>query len=152
MRPGHWHDWAATMRAALDATRRLGDRSNQARTQRGLALGYVRLRRLDEAHRLLHEARDLYAQLSDLAGHAHTHLYQAWVFEAEGSYQQALHQAGQALRIYREVGHRRGEALALNAVGWFHALLGQFQQALNHCREALVMFNQLEEVDGQAAC
>ena len=51
---GHWHDWAATQRAALDAAQRLG-RPGRHRpiAHRGLARAYIRLGRFDDAARHL---------------------------------------------------------------------------------------------------
>ena len=57
--------------------------------------------------------------------------------ELEGDYASALGHARQALRLFQAVGHKAGEADALNAVGWCHGLLGDYAEARAFCRQAL---------------
>src|SRR5262249_2228171 len=59
---GHWHDLAATGRAAATAAGRVADPTAQARAHRTLATTYTRLRHFDDAHTQLSHALDLYRQ------------------------------------------------------------------------------------------
>jgi hypothetical protein len=46
---GHWHDWAATQRAAVTAARRLGDETGQADSHHNLGYACARLGKLCQA-------------------------------------------------------------------------------------------------------
>src|SRR5262249_13839188 len=72
-RQGHWHDLAATGRAAVAAAGRLADPTAQAHAHRHLANAYTMLGRFDAAHTQLSHALDLYRQAGDLVGQARTH-------------------------------------------------------------------------------
>jgi len=72
-RRGHWHDQAASGRAAVAAAHRQADPPAQARAHRLLAAADTRLGRLDDAHSQLSHGLDLAAQAGDQAGQAHAH-------------------------------------------------------------------------------
>jgi tetratricopeptide (TPR) repeat protein len=147
---GHWHDLAATGRAALAAARRLADPTAQARAHRHLTGAYTQLGRFDDAHTQLRQALNLYRQAGDLAGQAHTHMHLANVWERQGRHSEALDHAQQAFNLHQAAGHRRGQANALNMVGWLHARLDDHRQALTACEQALTMLQELEDRNGQA--
>jgi DNA-binding SARP family transcriptional activator/tetratricopeptide (TPR) repeat protein len=149
-RRGHWHDWATTQHAALDAARRLGDQSAQAHAHRGLALAYVHLGRFGEATTQLRHALNLFGALGNRTGQAHTHRSLARVSARQGHFQDALPHAEQALDLYRAAGHRLGQAYALNAIGWFHAHLHNHRQALSYCQQALLLHKEIDDRHGQA--
>jgi DNA-binding SARP family transcriptional activator/tetratricopeptide (TPR) repeat protein len=136
---GHWHDWAATMGAALHAARRLGDRATQAQAHRLLNLANLQLGRFDEARAHAEQALQLFAQLGDLPGQARIRLNLGRVLERQGNLQQALDQARQALEQFRLAEDWAGQADALNWVGWYHSQLGYHEQALEYCRQSLAL-------------
>jgi tetratricopeptide (TPR) repeat protein/transcriptional regulator with XRE-family HTH domain len=150
-RRGHWHDWAATQRAALAATQRMADSPAQARAHRLLARVYIRLGRFDDAHAHLQHALDLYRQAGDEVGQARTYHSLAHLCERRGRHAEALDHAQRALDLYRAAGHRHGQAGALNNIGWFHALLGDHQQALTSCQQGLTLLQELGDRQGQAS-
>jgi tetratricopeptide (TPR) repeat protein len=150
-RRGHWHDQAATGRAAMAAAGRLADPPVQARAHRLLAHAYTRLGRFDDAHPHLRHALDLITQAGDRVGQAHTHRSLAHVRAGQGRHTEALNHAQQALDLYRAAGDRRGQAYALNSVGWYHAQLGDHRQALTYCQQALTVHRELDNRFGQAA-
>jgi len=149
-RRGHWHDLTFTQRAALDATRRLADRSAQAHAHRGLALAYVWIQRYDDARAHLCDALRLFTALGDRIGQAHTHRSLARVSARQGHHGKALPHDEQALALYRATGHRAGQATTLNAVGWHHAHLGRPREALSFCEEALTVHRELGDLRGIA--
>jgi DNA-binding SARP family transcriptional activator/tetratricopeptide (TPR) repeat protein len=115
----------------------------RAYNHRILGHAYFRLDQFDDAFAHLRHALDLFAELGDDAGQAHSHLGLAWLFGRQADYRQALHHATQALQQARVSGHRGRQANALNAVGWYHAQLGDHRQALHYCEQALTMFVEL---------
>ncbi|MDI1465408.1 BTAD domain-containing putative transcriptional regulator [Catellatospora sp. KI3] len=144
-RCGRWEDLAAVQRAAVDAARRDGDAAAQAAAHRWLARACTRLRRVDDAHRELLRAGELYRATGDPAGLCRIHLDLALLRERQARYRDALAHAGQGLALFRAAGDAQGTARALNAVGWYHALLGDHAAALEHCEAALVHLEGLDD-------
>ncbi|GGQ80767.1 AfsR/SARP family transcriptional regulator [Couchioplanes azureus] len=147
---GHWHDWAATMEAALRAARRLGDLGGQAQAHRLLNLAYLQLGRLDEAGDHARQALRVFAELGDLPGQARIHLNFGRVLERQCRFQEALDQARKALELFRLAGDPPGEADALNWVGWYHSQLGYHEQALEYCHQSLVVHQGSGDWPGRA--
>jgi tetratricopeptide (TPR) repeat protein len=150
-RRGHWHDLAATGRAAVAAAGRLADPTAQARAHRHLAQAYIHVGRIDDAHTQLRHALDLHRRAGDPVGQAHTHHALTQVWELQDRYDAALDHARQALDLHQAAGHRRGQANALNAIGWCHTRLGDHQQALTHCQQALTLHQEHGDRVGMAA-
>jgi tetratricopeptide (TPR) repeat protein len=132
--------------AALTAAIRLGDRTLQARTERGLGRACTELGALPDALVHLRRALELDRQLGNLGGQANSHLALARVFEFQYDYHQALSQAQQGLDLLRAAGSAADEAMALNGVGWFHAQLGDHGQALSCCEEAFSLYQRTQHV------
>jgi DNA-binding SARP family transcriptional activator/tetratricopeptide (TPR) repeat protein/DNA-binding XRE family transcriptional regulator len=149
-RRGSWHDWVTAQQAALPAAVRLGDRSVQARTERGLGRAYTELGALPEAAAHLQRALDLDEQLGNLSGQANTHLALARVLEYQRSYHQATDHARQALGLFLARGDTAGQARALNGIGWFQVHLGSYQEAVRCCEEALHLYQLTEDRRGEA--
>ncbi|MFI5965638.1 AfsR/SARP family transcriptional regulator [Streptomyces asoensis] len=150
-RRGHWHDGLAAQRTALDAARRLADPALEARGLRGLARVEGRLGLHARAVPRLERALDLFAELGDDTGRAHTHRSLGWECDQHGDLAGALRHNQVALELFRALGDRAAQASVLNSVGWYHALLGEYRHALTHCFEALTMLQQLGDRYGQAA-
>jgi DNA-binding SARP family transcriptional activator/Tfp pilus assembly protein PilF len=147
---GHWHDWAATMGAALQAARRLGDLGGQAQAHRLLNLANLQLGRLEVAGTHARQALQLFGRLGDLPGQARIHLNFGRVLERQGHFQQAVEQARQALELFRLAGDPAGEADALNWVGWYHSQLGYHEQALEYCHQSLALHKDSGDWPGHA--
>ncbi|WP_422772334.1 BTAD domain-containing putative transcriptional regulator [Plantactinospora sp. WMMC1484] len=149
-RQGHWHEYVATHRVALDAARRRQDTVGQAHTHRNLARAYARLGRYDDAQDHLHRALDRYRACGDRVGEGHAHGNLSWLLEQRGRYAEALTHACLALGLYGLTGDRAMQANALNTVGWQHALLGDYDEALKHCEQALTLLQALHDRFGEA--
>jgi DNA-binding SARP family transcriptional activator/tetratricopeptide (TPR) repeat protein len=149
-RRGHWHDRAATQRAALDAARRLGDRGAQARSHRNLGFADADLGRHDAAERHLNRALELSEAAGDLAGQAWAHYHRNLVYGLQGRDADALAAAQRALELFQAAGDQVGQASALTDVGWYHGRLGHHRQALAFCGQALALHQQLDNRAYQA--
>jgi tetratricopeptide (TPR) repeat protein len=88
-------------------------------------------------------AADLAVQADDRVGQGRTHAGLGLLRERQGRYTDALDHFEQSLALYRAVGHRHGQAIALNHVGWGRALLGDHEQALTYCQQALTQLQAL---------
>jgi tetratricopeptide (TPR) repeat protein len=148
---GHWHDWAATMGAALRAARQLGDLGGQAQAHRLLNLAHLQLGQLEEAGAHAQQALQLFGELGDLPGQARIHLNFGRVLERQGHFRQALDQARKALELSRQqAGDWAGEADALNWVGWYHSQLGYHEHALEYCHQSLALHEGSGDWPGRA--
>ncbi|MFF7261774.1 BTAD domain-containing putative transcriptional regulator [Streptomyces sp. NPDC008159] len=150
-RRGHWHDWAATQRTALDAALRLGDPAWEARGLRALARAEGRLGLHESARLRLDRALDLFTGLGDAIGRADTHRSLGWTCDQAGDLPGALRHNRLALELFRDSGRPAAHASVLNSVGWYHALLGEYREALSHCFQALPLLQDLGDRYGQAA-
>jgi tetratricopeptide (TPR) repeat protein len=149
-RRGHWHDWAAVQRTALDAARRLGDTAAQAVTCRLAASPCLRLADYDQARTHLMTALRLYGQLGDTVGQARTHQVLSITCDQQQRFTDSARHDQQALRLFQAAGHRAGQAHALNALGWTYILLGDPQQGRTFCYRSLVLSAQLGDRVGVA--
>ncbi len=136
---GHWQEWAATQRTALDAASRLGDTAAQALSGRLLAIACRDLGDHARARLYFASSLTLYQQLGDRLGEAKIQQNLAVLAEDQGRYADAVAHAEQALRLYRAIGEKTSVAAALNNLGWCHGLLGDYRQAREFCRQALDM-------------
>ncbi|SPE99577.1 AfsR/SARP family transcriptional regulator [Streptomyces sp. MA5143a] len=150
-RRGHWHDWAATQRTALDAALRLGEPAWEARGLRALARAEGRLGLHESARPRLDRALELFTGLGDAIGRADTHRSLGWTCDQAGDLPGALRHNRLALELFRDSGRPAAHASVLNSVGWYHALLGEYREALSHCFQALPLLQDLGDRYGQAA-
>jgi tetratricopeptide (TPR) repeat protein len=148
---GNWAQLMATQVAALDAARRLSDRSGQAHAHRGLALAHARLLEADAASEHGQRALDLFTELGDREGQARTHLNLAWVAELGDDHRTGLWHTQQALELYTALDNPTARAHALNGVGWHHAQLGNYQLAIDSCTAALRLHDAAGDQSGSAA-
>ncbi|HEU4422177.1 MAG TPA: tetratricopeptide repeat protein [Pilimelia sp.] len=142
-RQGHWSDLLDTQRTALRAARRIADRTGQAQAHRHLGNAYLRMGRLDDAHRQYSNALDLFGQLGDDVSTAHVHVAVNVILDGQGRHEDALAQVHKALDLFRATGHRAGNAFAMNAIGWLHATLGDHRQAIIWCQRSLAVQQEL---------
>jgi tetratricopeptide (TPR) repeat protein/transcriptional regulator with XRE-family HTH domain len=149
--PGHWCEWVAIQRVALEASRVSADPLELAHAHRGLGLAASQLGNLDEAHDALRAAIDHYGAAGDHRGQANTHRNLARVLNRQGRPQAALDNALAAVRLATACGDRHTEAAALNQAGWYHAHLGSYRRATVACRRALQLHRQAGNRYGQAA-
>jgi len=136
---GHYREWAATQRTALAAATRRGDAAAQALSSRLLAIACTDLGDHDQARDHFVTSLTIYHQLADRLGEAKVHQNLCVLAERQARYADALAHAEQALCLYQAIGHKAGQAAALNSVGWDHGLLGDYQQARAFCRRSLTL-------------
>jgi DNA-binding SARP family transcriptional activator/DNA-binding XRE family transcriptional regulator len=139
-RQGHWHDLLWTQEIAASAAGRLGDLPAQARAHRSRATAWIRLGHYDAAATSMAQALALFAEAGDDLGIAQTLVNRSGVANKQGRYADALADAQRGLALVRGSGHRREEAIALNAVGWHRTGLGQYADAVASCSAALSLY------------
>jgi DNA-binding SARP family transcriptional activator len=151
LRRGHWHDWAATQRIAVEAATRLGNKAAQSLACRQLGHACAKLGGYAEAQAHLARSLRLIRELGDRAAEARVHQILGWIAEQQGQNGEIVSQAEQALALFRAAGHRAGQAEALNALGWGYLLLGEIQRARVLCRQAIDLNHELGNPTGEAA-
>jgi tetratricopeptide (TPR) repeat protein len=80
---------------------------------------------------------------------AHIYAELGGVYDDLGKKQKALYYFEEALRIYREVGDRRGEGGTLNNLGLVYNALGMKQEVLYYFEEALRIYRDLGDRGGE---
>jgi DNA-binding SARP family transcriptional activator len=148
-RRGRRHDQAAVWRTALDAARRLGDRTAQTRALRQLAQAHVHLKEFDTARTHLDEALALADDLGN--DRAHTHQVYGALASVQGRHAESIEHNRRAIDHYRATSHRPGEAGALNSIAWVQSQAGDHQAALDSGAAALSIMEEIGHRAGQAA-
>jgi DNA-binding SARP family transcriptional activator/Tfp pilus assembly protein PilF len=143
LRHGHWAEHITIQHTALEATRRLDDRAAEAHIKHGIALGYFRLGRLDDAESEYRQVLEQYAELDDPNRLAAVNVGLAAVTDKQGRLDDSITHNRRALDLYRMTGDRVGQANALNNLGWHSALLGDYRQSVTYCTQALNMLQDL---------
>jgi DNA-binding SARP family transcriptional activator len=149
---GYTSDWVIMARSAVSAAQRLGDTFAVGRARRNLAAASMRIGAVDDAYIQLRHSMTLAVQADDQISQAHTHYHLSRLRDQQVRHLDALHHAQQALELYRAVGHRRGEANALNRAGWSSSLLGDHHAAILACGQALAILQQFDDRQGHADC
>jgi tetratricopeptide (TPR) repeat protein len=76
-------------------------------------------------------ALELHVELGDLAGQAIVHNRLGGAYERIGRYQDIAVQVDLALNLFRKLGDRDGEVLALTSRCWAMVLLGEYRDAID---------------------
>lgn len=148
---GRWNERVTTLTTALAATRRLGDRDEQARAHRGLGVALTKLGRYEQAGGHLRQALKLYQELGNTVGQVRTHQGLSHVSERLGDHRGALRHVEHALRLSEPRGSTAGLGRLLNSAGWCHAQLGNLTQARRQCEHALTLLRDAGDRVAEAA-
>jgi tetratricopeptide (TPR) repeat protein len=146
-----WHDQALAQQAGLDAARQAGDRQGEAHAMHGLALGYARSGRFEQAQPVFEQALAQFAQIDDDASQASIHNSLTWLSERQQRPADALRHALRAFDLYGAAARWSEQVMALNDIGYCHALLGNYKHAIDYCERALAGARDLGERNWEAA-
>ncbi|NUT38235.1 MAG: tetratricopeptide repeat protein [Hamadaea sp.] len=148
---GRWNERLTTLTTALAATRRLGDRDEQARAHRGLGVALTKLGRHEQAAEHLRQALELYQELGNTVGQVRTHQGLSHVSERLADHRGALRHVEHALNLSGPAGSTAGLGRLLNSAGWCHAQLGELTQARRQCEQALTLLRDAGDRVAEAA-
>lgn len=147
-RRGH-HRWHAdSWRRGLEAAERLGNRRVLAMAHQLHGYACSAVGKLDESLEHLERALEL---AGERRFEGHVRLCLAGTRSLRGEKAPAAAHATEAVAIFREVGDRVWEALALNAAGWAAAELGDHRRAAEYCSAGLVLAREDGNRYGEAA-
>ena len=149
---GYWHDWAATMRTALDAAIAAGDLAAEAQTRRGLAGACHFLGHDTEALAELEHTRDLFRTLGYRSEHSFLHSNFGRVYASQGRHDLAIEHYWRAYHLYDHMGHEKGKAASLEGIGSCQAQQGRYTEAISLAEQAMVIFRAARDDNGEGTC
>ncbi len=135
---------------ALDAARRLGDRSAEANALRNLGDAELAQGRHQEAFGHMTRALTLSREAGDQVAEARTLCNIGLIHLNEGRYGQAAVILEECLILFQETGDRFGQSRALGNLGAAKRRLGHVQEAAGHYQQALALARQIGDQSGQA--
>lgn len=109
-----------------------------------LALAYDQLNQPDTA-RALEQQRQ-----TNPAVQAEEVLYQGLLHYEANELPEALQSWEQALALYRQIGQKNGESIALGSLGLVYDSLGDYQRAIEHYEQSLALARELDNRQGAA--
>lgn len=145
---GNRRDQIATWHASLTAAAQLGRPDVQSLVLRTLGNACGRVGRYSEAVDYLNRAITTAQHADDPLEEAHSHRALARASVLQEDYQQGLHHASHAFRIYQVLGKPAWEAEALHEVGLCQAHLGDLSQARTSCEASLALAEQQGDREG----
>jgi CHAT domain-containing protein len=144
-RLGQGAEAVVSYKRSADIYRRLQDRRSLAFTLQYLGVNYEVAGDLKNADAAYDESLKASREAHDRVGEANAMLNPA----ASKAQRNDSSQLEQVLAIYREEGHRRGEAIALNLLGVWHFGRGEPETALRFFDEALALHRVLHDREGE---
>ncbi len=125
------------LQQALDISRRLGQRNDEANVLQHTASVYLRRGELQRSLEVYNDALDLYRRVGDRAHEGQILSSLGTVALYLGDRDRALELHTQALQVHRDMKSRAWEALALCDIGWIYELRKESQAALENFTSAL---------------
>ncbi|MFI9379732.1 AfsR/SARP family transcriptional regulator [Kutzneria sp. NPDC052558] len=147
-RRSHWHDWIATYRIALEATRSLGKLREEGVIWRGLGVAHSDIREFDIAIDCHRRAQTILEETGDRHGQAWNLNNLGVAFVDLDRLPAAADCFGRALPMFRETGDRQGVGICLNNLGDTHRRLGAPAVAIGHLQEALAVQRDIDDQAG----
>jgi tetratricopeptide (TPR) repeat protein len=144
---GKYREAVCVYRKVLKIFQKLDDRQGQADSWSELGDAYEALKRHEDAI----DAHQQALQLNDnRLEKAYTQCQLGWDLQSSGESEQAIEKYKQALEIFLDIGHRPGEANALNGLGAANSNLGNYQQAESYYQNSLDIDRELQDSAGEA--
>ncbi|MFB7270886.1 tetratricopeptide repeat protein [Streptomyces sp. NPDC056244] len=132
----HFEEWTELAALAVEAARRLGDRTVEAQVLGNLTAALVGADRHKEAIAAAQEAVALCRATGDRYGEAMALGNMATALQEERRFQEAISVSHDARAVFREIGHWHGEGMALATLGRVRLGLRQFEETIVACRDA----------------
>jgi tetratricopeptide (TPR) repeat protein len=147
---GHHVD-ALTMHGhALDAARRIGDRTGEARALLGMGSAHLRLANAERSVALFEESLELSERSGDRMGQARA-LNSLAIYDLhQARLEPAVDRFQRALELFKVIGDPTGTPAALTNLANAEIRLGRYESALEHLTESLEFCRQLGNINGAA--
>jgi tetratricopeptide (TPR) repeat protein/transcriptional regulator with XRE-family HTH domain len=148
---GYFDQGLVLHQAALDATRRAGDRAGQAHALMLLSPMQTQTDDTPAAVASAARALQLYRDLGDRTGQAAALTMIGFLHMVTDDYPAAAAELRQALELFCDLGHRRGQGDALHYLGTVHRATGDYPAAAACHRQALELYTGIGYRSGQAS-
>lgn len=134
---------------ALQISRDLNMKRDEAEILHNLAIAIASLGRNDESIHYIRQGRDLFATLHDEQGMARNtyHLAFGLALTENGDLDEALALGKQALKIFKQHQSQGWIASVYAMLGYIHWLRGEPDDAIAMCEQAIPIYQKLEEAD-----
>jgi len=137
---GNYDQALAYSQEVLELVRDLGNPVNTAAVLNNIGHLYTDLKEQDKALAAYNEALALLQDKKNAARETASTLNNlGFIYAQRGNWQQAQDYYNRALPLWREIGHRSGEASTLNNLGFAEANLGKGDRALDYYNQALAL-------------
>lgn len=150
-RLGWWHDWAATMQAALVAAQKADDTEGMARTHHGLAGALHYLGDVHGALRHLQQARGHFEELGFTTDLAHVLKNIGFVYSGQGDNARSIGHLEQTLRLLSGSGPNQLKASTMATAGMVRLKLGDVDEAARLQCAAAADFRELRDLNGEGS-
>ena len=149
-----WQHEAAeeSIKEALAAARRLGDRATEGRALRLLGDSLRMRGDFEGAREPIQKAWEIARLVGDQREEAEGLRSQGLLAMAEGQWSSSEKWFGDALERYRALGDRRGEGWALQNLGWASMLMGKGDEALAYLQDGERVFADMGDEEGVGWC
>ncbi|MGA5551032.1 AfsR/SARP family transcriptional regulator [Streptomyces pseudogriseolus] len=151
-RHGCWHDWAGTMRLALETARRTEDTGGTARAQRGLAGAHHFLGDPEEALRRLKSAKENFEELALVDDLAHVLGNVGTVRFAQGDHATAVRHQERAMSPLRATGRRSLEGTTALPAGYSRRERGDVTETARLTDTAAPIVREVNDLNGEGTC
>jgi tetratricopeptide (TPR) repeat protein len=123
--------------AALEASRRLGDRFAEGEVLEDIALLCFMTGRLDESHTCHEAALEIRRDIGDHVGEAISMINHALVYGSRRRWRQAIALTKESLGLIEEIRERKHAGIGLGNLGSYHLELGEIAEARDLVLRAL---------------
>jgi tetratricopeptide (TPR) repeat protein len=137
------------LQAALEAARRLGDRSDEGVHLGNLGVAYAALGDARKAIEFYEQALAIAQEIGDRRGEGNALGNLGVAYKNLGDARKAIEFHEQALAIDREIGDRRGEGNALGNLGNAYFALGDARKAIEFYEQALALAREIGDRRGE---
>ena len=141
----HWSAWQAVCEPAVDAARRAGNPTDQARALNRLGIVYREQRRLPEAMAQQQQALAIIRQAGDpdVEGSILNNL--GITYQDQRDFPAAIACHRQRLAIARQLGDRSSQGATLNNLGDVYREQGRYPEATTCLQQSLAIFRDLDD-------
>jgi tetratricopeptide (TPR) repeat protein len=142
-------DWLAVTAISISASRRLGDRGNEAAALTILGNALSEVRRFDEAITACQDAAVIYRETGDRHGEGTALNNLGLALREVRRFDEAITAHQDAAATYRETGDRHGEGTALNNLGLALREVRRFDEAITAHQQDLAIFRETGDRHGE---
>jgi tetratricopeptide (TPR) repeat protein len=139
---GQWGDLIPPLGSALAISRKLGDRTAEARILIHLAEAHMNVRKLDKAIEYCQSAFSIYGETDEWNGQWSARQLEGIACLFLERFSEAIDRLQRALATARQVSNRRTEGMSLTWLGAVHERLGAFETAIGLREQAVAALRQ----------